>query len=34
MSRTEGLPGCVIGTFCWWALTLPERSLLDLDVTK
>jgi MFS transporter, ACS family, hexuronate transporter len=24
----------VLGTFCWWALTLPERSLLDMDVTK
>jgi len=24
----------VIGTFCWWALTVPERSLLDIDVTK
>jgi ACS family hexuronate transporter-like MFS transporter len=24
----------VIGTLCWWALTLPDRSLLDLDVTK
>ncbi len=24
----------VFGTLCWWALTLPDRSLLDLDVTK
>ena len=24
----------VVGTFCWWALTLPKRRLLDIDVTK
>lgn len=24
----------VFGTFCWWALTLPERALLDIDTTK
>jgi MFS transporter, ACS family, hexuronate transporter len=24
----------VLGTFCWWALTLPPRHLLDIDVTK
>jgi ACS family hexuronate transporter-like MFS transporter len=24
----------VFGTFCWWALTLPERRLLDMDATK
>lgn len=24
----------VVGAFCWWALTLPERALADLDVTK
>jgi len=24
----------IVGTFCWWALTLPERSLLEADITK
>ena len=24
----------VFGALCWWALTLPERGLLEIDVTK
>ena len=24
----------VLGAFCWWALTLPERALLEIDITK
>jgi ACS family hexuronate transporter-like MFS transporter len=24
----------LLGTFCWWALTLPPRSFLNIDATK
>ncbi len=35
-AETFCIAGClpVLAVLCWWLLTLPDRGLLDIDVTK